>query len=218
MSFLFNPSKPFHFPAGLSYEEQCAHSAELDSWLGLDVEANEKKIQAELLKNPVSDQLWTSVPTKTFLTPYLEIHEMLTRLPLQKNQTIVDLGAGYGRMGIAIGYFFPEIHFLGYEIVQARVSSAQRCFQKMNYTNAQIVCVDLSRSDFKPAVAEYYFIYDYGTRAAIEKTILDLRDLPKPFTVIARGRASRDCIERQHPWLSGIISPEHCGNYSIYRT
>ncbi len=75
-----------------------------------------------------------------------------------------------------------------------------------------------SHPDFKPDAADFFFIYDYGTRPAVQKTLEDLREIARsrPITVVGRGRLSRDAIERQHPWLSQVCPPRHFKNYSIY--
>jgi hypothetical protein len=68
--------------------------------------------------------------------------------------------------------------------------------------------------------ADTFFIYDYGSQTAIEKTLNDLRErsLSQPLTVVGRGGATRSLIEKKHLWLSGVTEPEHFRNFSIYRT
>ena len=122
-------------------------------------------------------------------------------------------------MGWVMARHFPNVNFIGYEFVKERVEEVRRCW-KGTHSTFKILVADLSTIDFAPAAAEYYFIYDFGSRQAIEKTLQDLRKIAqeRPITVVGRGRASRDAIERQHPWLSQMNAPEHFGNYSIYRS
>jgi hypothetical protein len=89
----------------------------------------------------------------------------------------------------------------------------------------KLVEQDLSKMNFiiganEESLADYYFIYDFGTLNSIKKALLDLQDLSRTrkITVIGRGRACRDQIERHEPWLSQIVKPEHHGNFSIYRS
>jgi hypothetical protein len=81
-------------------------------------------------------------------------------------------------------------------------------------------CADLADPAFKPRLADFYFIYDFGSRPAIAKTLADLSLVARqgPITVVGRGRASRDEVERRHPWLSEVVEPEHLPRYSIYRS
>jgi hypothetical protein len=83
-----------------------------------------------------------------------------------------------------------------------------------------MIQADLNSPDFAPAPADIYFMYDFGSRDAIEKTLHDLREIAKtrPITVVGRGRSSRDAIELRHPWLSQVTQPLHTKNYSVYRS
>jgi hypothetical protein len=62
-------------------------------------------------------------------------------------------------------------------------------------------------------------MYDYGSRAAIEHTLAQIKaHAPKhPVVVVARGRLTRDLIERENPWLSQVHPPQHLGNYTIFQ-
>ena len=212
----FTPADPFPLPQGASYAEAQAHARTVDEWLGMNTEP----IEARLAEagSPTDQQLWIGLPTQSLLTPYTEIRELLERLSLKPDETVVDLGAGYGRMSFVIARHFPGVRFVGYEYVRERVEEANRALAKFGASPIEVV--DLKDPAFFPIEADYYFLYDYGTRDAIEKTLQDLRVIAqsRAITVIGRGRASRDAIERWHPWLSGVVAPEHFAHYSIYRT
>ncbi len=214
----FDPNNPFPLADGISYSDAQLHAEAVDSWLGLET----GRIENELLKRHenVGQELWIGLPTRSLLTPYTEIRELLARLKPAAGATIVDLGAGYGRMGHVIGRHYPEVRFIGYEYVKERVLEARRCLAKFEYPLVEIQETDLASNDFEPTPADYYFLYDYGARSAVEKTLQDLRKIAKArsISVIARGRLSRDVVERQHPWLSGVLVPSHYPHYSIYRS
>jgi hypothetical protein len=221
----FDPQNPFPLLPDSSsyptYKDAQKHSAEADAWLGLNTEDAEKKIQSISSGTDIRDeQLWVGLPVKTLLTPYTEIRTLLSQLDPKPDQRIVDLGAGYGRMGFVIGRHFPDVHFIGYEIVEERVEESNRCLKKFNYLKVQMRVADLSAPNFKPVEADVYFLYDFGSRVAIEKTLFDLRGIARnrPIQVVGRGRASRDAIEREHPWLSQVHAPRHFDHYSIYQS
>jgi hypothetical protein len=224
----FDPSEPFPNleASGSSYSAAQSHSQLVDSWLGLQTELTEKQLSESgcRLRAPNSSGdyqvLWIGLARKSLLTPYSEIRNLLQQLCLKPGETVVDLGAGYGRMGFVINRHYPDINFIGYEYVGERVREGERCLKKLANPDIKLIHADLSASDFAPASAQYYFIYDYGSTKAIEKTLHDLRRIAKknPITVVGRGRSSRDTIERNHPWLSGVINPLHGPHYSIYKS
>lgn len=199
----FDPQDPFPLVEE-NYAWEKVHSAELDRWLGLRVP------EAEASIHPLDDgqERWLRQGPDVFLTPYTEIRRMLEELRPQAGDTVVDLGAGYGRMGYVLDRHFPDVRFLGYELVTERVRAG----------HIGLVCADLLR--VKPEPARFYFIYDYGTRSAIEKTLGDLREIAggRAITVVGRGRAVRDAIERGHPWLGAVVEPKHHAHYSVYRS
>jgi len=213
----FDPLNPFPLVA-LSpelYPQAKRHAAIADEWLGLDVEATEARICV-----PEDNQeRWNGRHPSIFLTPYLELRAWLEELQLGPRETVVDLGAGYGRLGFVLAKHFPDCRFLGFELVKERVEQGAKALRKFNARNAELLQADIAASHWSPPSAEIYFIYDYGTRAAIGKTLADLRELSKvrKFRVVGRGRSVRDQIEREHPWLGSVNLPVHHGHYSIYR-
>jgi hypothetical protein len=219
---LFDANDPYPLlPADShSYAEAQLHSAEVDAWLGLKTAMIEAMLVRENATSMDSQQRWIGLPTQTLLTPYTEIRTLLQKLNPRPRETIVDLGAGYGRMGFVIGRHFPEVRFIGYELVEERVNEGVRCLAPFEFSNVQLRVADLKAAEFRPEPAEFYFLYDFGSRDSIEKTLQDLRLIARAhkITVVGRGRASRDCIERQHPWLSQIIRPEHHAHFSIYHS
>jgi hypothetical protein len=216
---LFDPKDPFPLAGEHSYAQAQAHAQQVDRWLGLRT----AEIEASLaLKRQLSQQLWIGLPVTAMLTPYTELRRILATLEPAQGSTIVDLGAGYGRMGFVVTAHYPGVRFVGYEFVGERVEECRRCMkgdfaQKGDFDMIQ---ADLASPGFAPIPADHYFLYDYGTREAIDKTLEDLRLIARarPITVVGRGRASRDAIERRQPWLSEIIAPQHFGHYSIYRS
>ncbi len=230
----FDPNDPFPLvpEERYSYAQEQMHSARVDEWLGLRTSDCEARISnahslAHSLAHtqthsPLLDQnLWIGLPVQTLLTPYLEIRRVLDRLGLEPGSRVVDLGAGYGRMGFVMARHHPETEFIGYEYVSERVIEGQRAIERTRSPQGiRLLQADLKSVDFMPVEAGAYFIYDFGSRVAIEKCLQDLRRVARtrPIQVIGRGRASRDAIERKHPWLSQVISPIHGRQVSIYRS
>lgn len=222
----FDSNDPFPLlPKGAyALADAQVHAAQVDDWLGLRTQVTESGI---LEKRGASGsgadsdtQFWIGLPVQTLLTPYVELREILERLDPGPGETIVDLGAGYGRLGFVMARHRPDARFVGYEAVAERVIEGQQGLDYWKAGNARLIVADLADPGFEPASAEFYFLYDFGSRDAIAKCLADLRRIAarRPIVVVGRGRSSRDAIERDCPWLSQVAEPEHLGNYSIYRT
>lgn len=225
----FNPADPFPILASgaYTYAQAQEHAAGADQWLGLRVEETERElIERGCRRRATSSsrdrqELWIGLAAKSLMTPYLEIRRLLERLAPQPGAVIADLGAAYARMGFVIGRHYQQLQFTGYEYVGERVAEARRCLARHAYKNVRMVHADLSCRDFRPEPADIYFIYDYGTPQAIEKTLYDLRRQAsvRPITVVARGKACHLAIETRHgQWLRLEAAAELEGKSSVFRS
>jgi SAM-dependent methyltransferase len=220
----FDVENPFPLltEGAYSYQEAQEHSVLVDAWLGLTTE----EIEKALLKNQPAKkadcdvQAWIGLPVQAMQTPYTEIRTILSLLSPQPNETIIDLGCGYGRMAYVLGRHFPEVHFIGYELVDERVQEGQRILMKFNHPRVILKTQDLFAPEFTPKTADYYFIFDFGSRSAIEKTLEDLKVIAriKPLVVIARGRGVHHWIYQGHPWLYAINEPKVFDHFTIFRS
>ena len=196
-----------------AYARAQAHSELVDAQLGFHITEVEAGIDRRWGR-PDCHKAWIGLPPRALQTPYTEIREILHCVRPVVGQTVVDLGAGYGRMSFVIAQHYPGVDFKGFELVPERVAEGLRCGAR------GLVAQDLTAPDFVMPVADFYFIYDFGTAAAIHHAFESLKHIARgrPVTVIGRGRASRDVIERRHPWLGQVVAPEHHGHYSVYRS
>lgn len=221
----FDPLVPFPLIADSehSYQEAQAHSVIVDEWIGFQTADIEKKllqsknydVQADI-SIPVN--FWRGLPVQALQTPYTEIRSILSLLNPQPGETVVDLGCGYGRMGFVMGKHYPEVQFIGYELVHERVQEGLRLLKQFNYPLAHLETRDLTDPNFVPASAEYYFIFDFGSAPAIDKNLEDLRSIAqsRSITVVARGRYIRHRIYQAHPWLASVNEPQVFDHFNIF--
>ncbi|MEQ1876078.1 MAG: class I SAM-dependent methyltransferase [Bdellovibrionia bacterium] len=204
-----------------SYPEAQAHAERVDKWLGLQTERIENALVETGCRasapNSTKDHqnLWIGLATESLLTPYVEIRGLLHFLKPKPSETVIDLGAAYGRVGIVIGHHYPQVQFIGYEFVGERLRESQRLLGRLKYPNVRMEHADLASKAFQPARADYYFIYDYGKPAAIEKTLHDLRRFAenREIKVIARGPTCPTVIASRHKWL---VKLEKCGRSTVF--
>lgn len=224
----FDPNDPFPLVSSGNYEDEKNHAAKVDAWLGFDVESIERRLRAGgegTSKEPYATsgrprEFWLSKSVQTFSTPYTELRAILEEIRPLAGETVVDLGAAYGRMAHVLDRHFPEASFDGYEIVRERQEEGQRVMNLRRLARASIQCRDVTQIDFSTSAASVYFIYDFGSREDVEIAVENLKRAAnrKTLTVVARGGRSRDIIEKNHPWLSQVISPIHRAHYTIYRS
>lgn len=226
-SLKFDPSNPF--PAvtydELSYQEAQSYSVTVDEWLGFQTESVEKKLLTSQDYKVQADrdipvQFWRGLPVQALQTPYTEIRWILNLLNPKENETVVDLGCGYGRMAFVMGLHYPDVNFIGYELVAERVNEGNRVLKNFAYPRARILTQDLTDPAFSPAVAEHYFIFDFGSAAAVDKTLEDLKKIAreKSIQVVARGRYIRHRIYQSHPWLASIHEPQAFDTFTVFQS
>lgn len=226
---IFDPEDPFPKVSGSRLQDPTfyshqvkRHSADVDLWLGLSAE----RIEAELIRaKSYSDshedrEFWIGTSAQIFQTPYTELREILETLQPAPGETIVDLGAGYGRMAHVLGRHFPGVEFHGYEFVRERCDEGRAAFSRRGLTSARLETKDVTTLDFSLESAKYYFIYDFGSRADVEKAIENMKTAlsHRSIVVVARGGRTREIIDKKHLWLSYVVPPLHREHYSIYRT
>ena len=214
-----------------SYEGAREHSEIVDGILGFNVPGIEKNLLDQALASSPNgshktwgqsihngNQTWVGLSHQTLQTPYSELKQICELLNPADGSRLVDLGAGYGRMGLVLNVFYPKAFFIGYEYVQERVEEGKRVLLENNCHHSSLHVQDLTAADFQLPEADFYFLYDYGTVAHIRKTIaqLEMMALKKHFKVIARGKGTRSLIQYEHPWLSQVYPPIHEEHFSIF--
>ncbi len=223
--FIKNPSF-FICPPNLSPQE---HSRAIDSILKCHTLEIENELTA-LAKKRFSggdvkswgkkmhggSQTWVGLDPQVLNTPYSELKEMIDFINPKEHDRFIDLGAGYGRMGVILSSYNLKLHFHGHELVKERVDEAKRWLQDLHCENCEMTLTDLGDENFKIPEAEVYFIYDFGFPEQIRILMNQLSDLNRPMIVVARGLTTRSIIDHIHPWLSQIFKPIHKETYSIY--
>lgn len=118
-------------------------------------------------------QTWIGLHPQALQTPYNDIFDALDLLQEFDIEKVVDIGAGYGRVGLVMNSLFPMARFIGYEILKQRSIEANRVFEKFNLVNCEILLENVLEDDFELPKAQVYFIYDFSEMMDICK-ILDV--------------------------------------------
>ncbi len=115
-----------------------------------------------------------------------------------KGSRFVDLGSGYGRIGLVVGLMRPDIQFMGYEFVDHRVTLAAAASVDLGISqHVHFRTQDLSLVDFQIPVADAYYIYDAFSESTYQHVLAQLVQISqkKKITVVTKGNARQ--------WLQG---------------
>lgn len=123
---------------------------------------------------------------------YSTIFSTLREINPKPGAHLVDLGCGFGRLGLVIGLHRPDMHFTGYEYVDHRVQTAHECSQRMSLSeHIHFVTQDLSDLKFQLPDADIYYLYDPFHAATYQQLILQIEAVSKkrPVVVATKGNA-----------------------------
>lgn len=123
---------------------------------------------------------------------YSTILTGLLNLQAPPGARFVDLGSGYGRLGIVIGLSRPDIRFLGFEFVNHRVDVANEIAQKFSLQeHVKFITQDLSAIDFRIPDAEIYYLYDPFNETTYRYVLEQLIQVSRrqPIAIVTKGNA-----------------------------
>ena len=104
----------------------------------------------------------------------------------------VDLGSGYGRVGLVLGLLRSDVQFTGYEFVEDRVQIANDSATHFGLDqHVHFYTQDLSSPDFRIPEAEFYYIFDSFTDETYKHVLEQLVNIGKnlKIKVITKGNA-----------------------------
>ena len=203
-------------------------SSEFDLALGFKIKKIEESLRAKALSiDPDSffdkwgpllhdgAQTWIGLDFQILQCSYHDLYQIFIALKMKPQQKIVDLGAGYGRIGIFLHHFLPTAHFLGIELVKERVEEANRIYAQNGLKNKLMIEGDLSKLTELPS-GDFYFIYDFGSEEHLLKIITLFKNDPGK-TLIVKGQILRRLLEKD-PFFEEGLRIKKCEDVYIYFT
>lgn len=208
--------------------EKRKFSSEFDLALGFKIKKIEESLRAKALSiDPDSffdkwgpllhdgAQTWIGLDFQILQCSYHDLYQIFIALKMKPQQKIVDLGAGYGRIGIFLHHFLPSAHFLGIELVKERVEEANRIYAQNGLKNKLMIEGDLSKLTELPS-GDFYFIYDFGSEEHLLKIITLFKNEPGK-TLIVKGQILRRLLEKD-PFFEEGLRIKKCEDVYIYFT
>jgi SAM-dependent methyltransferase len=157
----------------------------LDELLAIDYQETREQVSQHKSLERLYDGGGVGVQT-SYSTIFRALHSL--QLPLHAH--IVDLGCGYGRVGLATGLWRSDLRFTGYEFVAHRVDSAKRAATIAGIdARVQFICQDLSDPAFEIPAADVFYLYDPFSQSTYKRICSRIAELCSAKTVIVIAKA-----------------------------
>ena len=190
-----------------SKEHSRIHAKSLDRFFGFKIPKIEEKLvqkyraydchgdDSSKKKHYKGTQTWIGLHPQALQTPYCDIYGALRFLDESVDiNHVVDIGAGYGRVGLVLNSLVPEARFTGYEILKQRAQEGNRVYSKFNLNKCQIKLENVLEEGFDLPDADIYFIYDFSEKDDINQVLRSLKsrqDRLKFYLIIRGDRIDR---------------------------
>lgn len=209
------------------------HSKDLDRILGFKIPKIERKLmqkyrcydkgldESNKKKHFEGTQTWIGLHPQVLQTPYSEISHFLSLVKKYNPKKVVDLGAGYGRVGIVMNAILPEASFSGYEIMDVRLNEAERIFDLYDLEKCEMLKQNILEENFQMPSADLYFIYDFSDPQDLRLILkrLAAKIFKDRFFIVAKGEGIRSLIQLKFPefWAShGVVHQKQWSLYSSF--
>lgn len=169
-----------------------------------------------------SCQAWIGLHHYTLQTPYCFIYEAFQYLKSINCDLrfVIDIGAGYGRVGLVVSQAYEDVRFIGYEVVKERVREGNRVFEKFGLSNFILINENVLKQEFSLPLADVYFIYDFGEKDDIYLLleIISRYTAAKEIFLIANGDYVNELLSGMSLTWKLEHDLNHNGKMKIYRS
>lgn len=200
-------AETFETPSGICRWE---HSKQLDRFLGYKIARIEQKLSKKYRafnkstdatnskKHYAGSEVWVGLNTQALQTPYVDILCVLKALKPFNPKSVIDLGAGYGRVGIVYCSVFLEGKFTGIEILPERYLEAVRVHNLHDLQNCKMVQQDLVAGTYAIPKGDVYFIYDFSHIEDIDYVLRRILQDNLSFFIVAVGERVNRLLRRKN--------------------
>lgn len=114
-------------------------------------------------------------------TPLKVVQDSLADLPLEKGDTVFDIGSGWGRVVAAGALLHPEYNFKGIEYISERAAHVQTQIQKLGISNAKSFQGDASAKEIEADVenSKALFLFNSFSEPALELFLSRVQNVVK---------------------------------------
>jgi len=133
-------------------------------------------------------------------TSYSTILTALYHLRLPQGAHVMDLGSGYGRLGLMTALWREDLLFTGYEFVAHRVEVAEAAARRAGLSErVRFVAQDLGDPAFEIPIADAYYMYDPFCAETYERVLRRIQQIgeTRPLAIVTKGNAG--------PWFERLV-------------
>lgn len=145
------------------------------------------------------NQVWIGLHPQVLQTNYNDLCLVFEHLKEYAIETVVDIGAAYGRVGLVMSSYLPLATFKGYEILEQRADEANRIYRNFDLEKCHVYTENVMLSEFGLPEADVYFIYDFGEMKDVSDFFdrLILKTKKKKFFLVLTGDRTSYLMEQK---------------------
>ncbi len=187
----------------------------VDQVLQLDYHADDA-----MVRNATTERLYEG-SGHAVQTSYATILLVLDTLALPERAHVVDLGSGFGRLGLVAGLWRTDLTFTGYEYVGHRVDIAAASAQRAGLSaRVRFLHQDLADPAFEMPAADAYYMYDPFCDETYRRVLARLLIIgrTRAISVVTKGNAGAWLAQAaaEAGWPSP--QPHDLGNLLLFRS
>ncbi|HJV97469.1 MAG TPA: class I SAM-dependent methyltransferase [Albitalea sp.] len=144
-------------------------------------------------------------------TPYTVIRQLVHHLNPDANTTVLDLGSGYGRIGL-YGCLISSMCYTGVELVPARVEAARHATRRLGLCNVRFLHADALRIPWPTAMCVCLMnSFLPSQMSQVLPRLAKLRQTSQHTIIASASTAAARLSEL--PWLEKITEPQWREDY-----
>lgn len=143
-------------------------------------------------------------------TSYSSILCALSHLRLSNGAHLIDLGSGYGRVGMMAGLWREDLRFTGYEYVGHRVDICTASTGRAGLDGrVKFLRQDLADPAFEIPEADAYYLYDPFCESTYRRVLARLGELghSRPISVVTKANAGN--------WFPRLVNGDEWGEPEV---
>ena len=160
----------------------------LNALIGMNSDMIQKAIETQYENEENGQKLYTQINSDTLGTPFAHMENIFKLSELKDGETVIDLGSGFGNVGIYLGLKRPMNSFIGHEIIRERHDEAERVKEYYELNSICFQNSDICQLDEANLIAgDQFVLYDPLSLPMLNELLGKMKNIArnKSFKIIA---------------------------------